>query len=75
MKTDGRISELRLGKILRLHSVWVDEIYSNTMYSWSDDDKRGLAFVRGAMQWALPDLLEIEEDFGRVTGRLKASSS
>ena len=70
---------LEMGKLLRLHSVcvdWIDVTY--TYPSWSDRDKRSLAFVRGAMQWALPDLLEIEEDHGggsRVVGRLKAGSS
>ena len=67
---------LEVGKILRLHSVYVDGIgCTSTCYSWSSTDKRGLAFVRGVMQWALPDLLEIEEDYGRVMGRLKAGSS
>ena len=67
---------LEVGKILRLHSVCVDGIGCTcTCYSWSSTDKRGLAFVRGAMQWALPDLLEIKEDYGRVVGTLKAGSS
>ena len=70
---------LEMGKLLRLHSVRVDGIdVTNTCPSWSDRDKISLAFVRGAMQWALPDLLEIEEDpgsGGRVVGRLKAGSS
>lgn len=37
---------------------------------------QGLAAVRDVMQWALPDLLEIEqEEYGLITGRLKAGSS
>ena len=67
---------LEMGRVLRLHSVCVVGIDCTSEFStWSDTDKRGLAFVRGAMQWALPDLLEIEEDHGRVVGRLKAGSS
>ena len=65
-----------MGKILRLHSVYVaGRNPSSTSYRWSDRDERVLAFVRAAMQWALPDLLEIRKDYGRVTGRLKAGSS
>lgn len=67
---------IEMGKILRLHSVCIDGIdCTSTCYAWSDTDKRGLAFVRGAMQWALPDLLEVEESYGGVLGRLKAGSS
>ena len=70
---------LETGKILRLHAVSVYGLVdcTGTFPRWLDPDKRGLAFVRGAMQWALPDVLEIEQDYryGSVIGRLKAGSS
>ena len=67
---------LEVGKILRLHSVCVDGIdCTSTFSTWSNTDKRGLAFVHAVMQWALPDLLEIKEHYGKVMGRLKAGSS
>ena len=58
-----------MGQILELHSVWAAGL--------SDNVTRGVQcreFVCGIMQWALPDLLEIEEHYDIVTGRLKADS-
>lgn len=67
-----------MGQILMLHYVWVhglrDDVTRTRNSSWPLMDQ-GLTFVRDMMQWALPDLLEIEEDCGKITGRLKADSS
>ena len=68
---------LEMGRILRLQSVSVYALLdcTGTYPRSSDWNERGLAFVRGAMQWALSYVLEIEKDYGSVIGRLKAGSS
>lgn len=67
-----------MGQILMLHYVWVDglhdEVTRTRNSSWPLMDQ-GPTFIRDMMQWALPDLLEIEEDCGKITGRLRADSS
>lgn len=68
-----------MGQILELHYVRVYGLYED-----GDADLGGrgwlpgeatVAFVRDMMQWALPDMLEIEEHYTTVTGKLKAGSS
>lgn len=54
-----------MGQILRLHSFCCS-------YCVGDP---GRALVRDMMQWAPPDLLEIEEERCTIAGRLKAGSS
>ena len=66
-----------MGQILELHYVWVRQLrYEITRETcgWWPSGEAGLALVRDLMQWALPDLLEIEDDNGTFTGKLKAGS-
>lgn len=61
-----------IGQILELHHVRFRKSY---YYPSSTDLKRDLALVRDMMRWAPPDLPEIEEKYGLITGRVKAGSS
>ena len=69
-----------MGQILRLHSVSVSNLSpvstKTTNSSWAlGSGDTGRVFVRNMMHWALPDLLEMEEErYGMITGRLKAGS-
>lgn len=58
-----------MGQILELHSVRASGLSDNV--TWGSQCRE---FVCGIMQWALPDLLEIEEHYDIITGRLKAGS-
>lgn len=67
-----------MGQIHKLHSVHVHGLHDYITRSMSDSwpwVEQSRAFVRGMTQWALPDLLEIEEHHGRLMGKLKAGSS
>ena len=70
-----------IGQVLKLHYVQTfllsedgDDVgdVAGLIHRWSSPDEKGLALVRDMMQWALPDLLEMENQHGRITGRLKA---
>lgn len=68
----------QMGQILELHHIEVHGLYDDITldpYCRFLQGDQGLAFVRDMMQWALPDLLEIEEKYGTITGRVKAGSS
>ena len=65
-----------IGQILKLHFVSICRLYNGGIWeprqTWPRGE-RGVIFIRDMMQWAHPDELEIEENFGTFTGRLKAS--
>lgn len=67
-----------MGQILELHYLEVYALHDSITGDPYGPGLRGeqlLALVRDMMQWALPDLLEIEEKYSTVTGKLKAGSS
>ena len=68
-----------IGQSLKLHDVQTffltedgDDL-AGLIHRWSSPDEKDLALVRDMMQWVLPDLLEIKNQHGRITGRLKAA--
>ncbi len=67
-----------MGRILKLNSVEVsglfDVVIETTSPPWLQTEQ-GLAFIRDLMQWAPPDMLDIEEYCYIITGRLKDGSS
>ena len=67
-----------MGQILELHYLEVYALFDNITgdpYGPGLQSEQLLALVRDMMQWALPDLLEIEEYYRTVIGKLKAGSS
>ena len=64
------------GWFLKLHFVSICRLYNEGLWvpchAWSRGEQ-GFVFIREIMQWAHPDDLEIEQNCGTFTGRLKAS--
>ena len=68
-----------MGRILELHYVRVHGLHDDGNADpggrrWLPGEKI-LAFLLDMMQWVPPDLLEIEQHYTTVTGKLKAGSS
>ena len=63
---------METGQILKLHFLSICRLYNEGIWV-PRPREQGFALIRDMMRWAHPDELEIEENYGTFTGRLKAS--
>ena len=63
---------METGQILKLHFLSICRLYNEGIWV-PRPREQGFGLIRDMMRWAHPDELEIEENYGTFTGRLKAS--